>query len=289
MPRLDPAHPPLWRTPTILQFGVVPVAILFEPEPWQERLVRALEKGVPDAAVEAVAVSLGAPPGAAERLVARLARALEPAVASVERHVVVQTPEGFPRSAADAFCAALGEAGVQIDTETWVGPPGLGVPHSSPVVVLAHHLVEPRRAASLMSRDLMHLPVVFTGRGVELGPFVRPGETPCLACLAAHRRDADPSWPMLAAQLVGRPAPAVPRALAGEAGAAAASLLSDAERRPSGSNARSLTLRAGSLHRSRRAHRPHAECHCRSLGGSATASSPAVLAPTRATAYARPA
>lgn len=288
MPRLDPAHPPLWRTPTTLQFGVVPVAILIQPEPWQERLVRALEQGVPDAALDMVAVALGAPPGAAERLVARLARALEPAAASAARTVTLQTAEGFPRSTSEAFGAALADAGMTVVQETWRAA-SAPVSHGSPIVVLAHHLVEPRRAAALMSHDLVHLPVVFTGRGVELGPVVRPGESPCLACVAAHRRDADPSWPLLAAQLVGRPAPVVSRALAVEAGVASAALLSEAARRPAGSSARSLTLRAGSLHRSQRAHRPHADCHCRSLEGSAMPAAPVAPVPTTARAYARPA
>ena len=37
------------------------------------------------------------------------------------------------------------------------------------------------------------------GRAV-LGPFVVPGQTPCLRCIDAHLTDADPSWPLLVEQ-----------------------------------------------------------------------------------------
>ena len=39
------------------------------------------------------------------------------------------------------------------------------MPDAAPVVVLAHHVVEPRRAAALMARDIPHVPLVFTGVG----------------------------------------------------------------------------------------------------------------------------
>ncbi|NII71385.1 hypothetical protein FHS08_003255 [Microbacterium ulmi] len=289
MPRLDPAHPPLWRTPTTLQFGVDPVAIVVEPEPWQERLVRELEKGIPDAALEPVATAFGAPPGAGERFVQRIARALEMPRARRGGRVVVQTPDGFPASSADAFAQAMADAGFDVRRETWFDVGWSHDPDDAPVVVLAHHLVEPRRAAALMSRDAVHLPVVFTGDAVELGPLVRPGRTACLACVAAHRRDADPAWPLLAAQLLGRPCPDAGRTTFVEAGIAAAGLLNDAEQSPEVRIAHSVTLRAGSLRRTTRSHRPHAACRCRSLEGIATPIARAVPAPTTARAFARPA
>jgi bacteriocin biosynthesis cyclodehydratase domain-containing protein len=36
---------------------------------------------------------------------------------------------------------------------------------------------------------------------VVVGPLVRPAGSPCHACLELHRRDRDPAWPVLAAQL----------------------------------------------------------------------------------------
>ncbi|MET7421846.1 TOMM precursor leader peptide-binding protein [Dactylosporangium sp. NPDC005555] len=40
---------------------------------------------------------------------------------------------------------------------------------------------------------------------VLIGPLVRPASSPCGACLDLHRRDRDPIWPVLAAQLATAP------------------------------------------------------------------------------------
>jgi hypothetical protein len=284
MLRLDPAFPPLWRSATTLQFGADPVVVIDDPEPWQQRLIRELESGIPDASLDPTAMALGAPENAADTFVRRIARALCPP-ATPRPRIALQSPHGFPPERLDLVAESLGAAGVDVSLITWFGAPAERVEASAPVVVLAHHVVEPRRAAALMSGDIPHLPLVFTGSGAEIGPFVVPGRTPCLACLAAHRCDADPAWPLLVAQLLGRPAPAASRAMVTEASFVTARLISEAERqRP-----RSLTLRADSLHRSMRAHRPHAECRCRSLAGIATAAAPAFLATTTSTVLARPA
>ena len=284
MLRLDPAFPPLWRSATTLQFGADPVVVIDDPEPWQQRLIRELESGIPDAALDPTAMALGAPENAAEAFVRRIARALCPP-ATPRPRIALQSPHGFPPERLDLVAESLGAAGVDVSLITWFGAPAERVEASAPVVVLAHHVVEPRRAAALMSGDIPHVPLVFTGSGAEIGPFVVPGRTPCLACLAAHRCDADPAWPLLVAQLLGRPAPAASRAMVAEASFVTARLISEAGRqRP-----RSLTLRADSLHRSMRAHRPHAECRCRSLAGIATAAAPAFLATTTSTELARPA
>lgn len=52
-----------------------------------------------------------------------------------------------------------------------------------------------RRQAHLLLDLREGVPVV--------GPLVRPPNGPCLNCLDQHRRDRDPSWPALAAQLSG--------------------------------------------------------------------------------------
>ena len=286
MLRLDPAFPPLWRSATTLQFGADPVVVIDDPEPWQQRLIRELEAGIPDAALDPTAIALGAPEHAVEAFVRRIARVLCPPAAPRPR-VALQSPHGFPQDRLDLVAESLGAAGVDVAPITWFGAPGEQVEPSAPVVVLAHHVVEPRRVAALMAGDIPHVPLVFTGSGAEIGPFVLPGRTPCLSCLAAHRRDADPAWPQLAAQLLGRSAPAASPAIVMEASFVTARLISEAGRqRP---RCHSLTLRADSLHRSMRAHRPHAECRCRSLAGIATAAAPAFLATTTSTELARPA
>lgn len=46
-----------------------------------------------------------------------------------------------------------------------------------------------------------HLVATVRGEVGVVGPFVVPGVTGCLRCADLHRRDADPRWPRLAAQL----------------------------------------------------------------------------------------
>ena len=288
MLRLDPAHPPLWRSATTLQFGPDAVAVIEDPAPWQQRLIRELEHGIPDAALDPIAVAFGAPERAAGSFIRRIARALVPP-APTPFAVALQTPDGFPRRDADRVTDSLASSGLQVSQVTWFGAPNERLEGANPVIVLAHHLVDPRRVSALMAWDVPHIPLVFTGSAAEVGPYVLPGRTPCLACICAHRRDADAAWPALAAQLLGRRAPAVGDALTVEAAFATAKMLIEAERHPQRARGHSLTLREDSLHRSMRAHLPHAECRCRSLGGTGTAGALEFPATTTASVFAQPA
>ena len=267
MLRLDPAFPPLWRTASTLQFGADAAVIIDEPAPWQERLLDELQRGVPEAALEPIARMLGAPPSQADPFVARIRPALQSAPAVSAGRVELRVPAGFAPADSEALTSALSGFGSAVcigDAESLMHEPAAG---GVPVVLVAFHQVDPRHAAALMRDDVTHLPIVVSGRDLTIGPVVRPGFTACLACLDARRRDADPSWPMLAAQLVGRPGSSPGRVLATEAGVAAGRLLSE----PEGPVAHSVTIRVESSRRTWRAHQPHAECRCRSLGGSATA------------------
>ena len=287
MLRLDPAYPPLWRDEATVQFGADPVTVVTGVAVWQERLLSELESGIPDAALEPIAAALGAPAGLAGEFVRRISRAMMTPAASQAPRVILQLPERPAVPALHGFGESLEAAGFVVLT----GASAISDPDDAhpPVVMLAHHIIEPRRAAIMMGRDIPHLPVVFTGTRVEIGPFVRPGRTACLACVAAHRCDADPAWPQLAAQLLGRAAPAVSIATMWEAGLTAARMLNDAERRPARQTVHSVTLRGASGGQTTRTHRPHAACRCRSLGGTGTAPAPEIRWTTRATAFAQPA
>ncbi|UGT45538.1 TOMM precursor leader peptide-binding protein [Nocardia yamanashiensis] len=73
------------------------------------------------------------------------------------------------------------------------------------LVVLTDALMpEPGLIRDLMRERVPHLSLcIRDGHGV-IGPLVLPGETSCLRCADLHRRDRDPDWPLLAAQLLGR-------------------------------------------------------------------------------------
>jgi hypothetical protein len=54
---------------------------------------------------------------------------------------------------------------------------------------------------SLHRDGVPHLVATVRGETGVVGPLVLPGTTSCLRCADAHRRDDDPGWPLLAAQL----------------------------------------------------------------------------------------
>lgn len=289
MLRIDPSHPPLWRTANSLQFGVDAVAVVPDPAPWQQRLVRELEQGIPESAVVPFAVAAGGTSRAAEAFLALLdpvlLRGSEPAPSAV-----LQGAGDVPPAQLEVVRQGLVAAGCIVEVAQGFDPPGgVGADAAAVLVVVAHRVVPPAFAAALMRADRSHLPIVLAPGSADVGPLITPGESACLACLAAERRDADPAWPTLAAQLVGRTADPVDASVLWEAGIVAGRILTASELHPAAGHDRSLTVRAGSLHRALRTHRPHAECWCRSPSGTATADAHEHPSPMTPRAYARPA
>ncbi len=62
-------------------------------------------------------------------------------------------------------------------------------------------------AGLLMSEDRTHLLVTRFEHSVIVGPFVRPGLTPCGQCLSLALTDCDPVWPFLAKEMPPWPLP----------------------------------------------------------------------------------
>jgi bacteriocin biosynthesis cyclodehydratase domain-containing protein len=67
-------------------------------------------------------------------------------------------------------------------------------------------LVPPELRDRLLLAGVAHLVAETYETLGSVGPLVVPGRSPCLRCLDLHRRDRDPRWPVVAAQLTG-PAP----------------------------------------------------------------------------------
>lgn len=285
---LDPSRPPVWRSETSLQFGAAPVGVIDDPEPWQLRVIRELERGIPDGAFVGFAQALGAPDAAAAtRFLARIRHALT-TDAAPRRRVALHGVDDLPDADLATVGRGIAAAGFDVDRVHPFDPVGTITPEATAVVFVGSHVLAPGVVAALMSADVDHVPVLLTGSGAEVGPFVSPGITACSACIASHRRDDDPAWPAVAAQLLGRTVEGDPGVL-WESGIVAGRLIAERERNPSRVRTRSIELRAGSLHRHVRSHLPHAQCRCRSLGGSATAAAPVLLATRSSTAFARPA
>lgn len=272
--QLDPAIPRVWRSPHALQFGVERPRLVLDPlDAAGERMVSALAGGVAIGALRLIARSAGADPAAADALLARLAPVLaqgggDPPAGPREAIVVL---DGAGPTAA-RILALLREAGV--DARSGLSADDPAVDDAAAAIVVASFAVAPHRHQRWLRRDIPHLAVVFGDAGATVGPLVRPGETACLRCLDLHRRDADPAWPALAAQLHTRPAPGESELVCGAvASAAAAAVLAALGDRPPTPRA---ARRAGTAPRTATASRydtgtarwtefgyePHPECGC---------------------------
>ena len=280
MLRLAPSHPPLWRTPTSVQLGIDDDRPLTGLQPWQERLLDALVSGIPDAHLAPLARELGATEEEANGFLRRIAGALV-ADAAPPPPVRVELPSDLSQEDENTLLSGMRAAGLHVvDTARWALPPA-----SVPIILVASRLVDPHRAARLTADDVAHLPIELSGDRVVAGPLVVPGETPCIACVHAERRDRDPDWPLVAAQLLARPAVSTDPLLLVEAATLAARMLSTSD------VGRSVVLSAADGQREDREHRPHAACLCRSPEGIWSADAPGSRSaePTTVTAFARPA
>jgi bacteriocin biosynthesis cyclodehydratase domain-containing protein len=122
-------------------------------------------------------------------------------------------------------------------------------------------------------RDDPHLVVAIRETAAVIGPFVVPGETPCVRCVELARSDRDPGWPALAAQLAAhtRATDACDIALATLAASVAALhaltwLDSDGTTRPP-SAAGIVEYDVDEARLRRRTIRPHPACGCGAAAG----------------------
>ncbi|MCU1415358.1 MAG: hypothetical protein JWN80_2698 [Microbacteriaceae bacterium] len=231
--KLDPKWPLVWRDPHSLQLGVDrPVAVLEGVTSEQERMVAALVAGVSRSGLD----MLGAHTDVDSLLVA-LAGAL------------------VGERAARTGVTVHG-AGPTVDRLNELLPVA-----DSPVVIVAHHVVSPELHGYWLRRDMPHLPVVYGDAKVRIGPFIEPGTGPCLYCLELHRTDADPAWPAIASQLLGRRASTETALVTTEVAAIVVRLI---ERRASAGpgTARSIELDVSTGRTSERDWVRHPDCRC---------------------------
>jgi bacteriocin biosynthesis cyclodehydratase domain-containing protein len=214
--RLDPSLPLLWRTPRSVQLGADrPAAVLDDVGAAEEQLLSALASGISPSGFTMLAETHGLSRPAADALLARLGPALHVALPATEPGVAVFGEGPLVRELA----AQLSDAGDLQSRATHDGTPGVAPPDPALAVLVAPWTIGPSDHGVWLRRDVPHLPVIVTERAVEVGPFVVPGSTACLYCVQLARRDADPAWPALVAQLWGRPHPEHARAAVVEAAA----------------------------------------------------------------------
>ncbi|WP_134322610.1 ThiF family adenylyltransferase [Cumulibacter soli] len=171
-------------------------------------------------------------------------------------------PQDLGRPRAHATHDALARAAVDVET----GAPRAG--DQPDLVILADGAASSdARVRMLMRTGTPFLPVGVRERRVVVGPFVIPGESSCLACQDAIRRDLDQRWAMIDAQLRHTPTSPgdggeTPLVMIG-AGLAAAQILQwiDNERLPETINA-TLELSLPDLVLERRYWPRHEACSC---------------------------
>lgn len=280
-PRIDPALPLVWRSPSELQLGgEVPRVVVRDPGRLETGLLSALRHGASRATLLTIGGALGGTAAEIDRLLAVLAPAFE---LEGGEAATPEAPGPVLLDADGAFGALLERRLVELGH--LVAGPGTieagATPAPALVVIAAHWVVPPARHLPWLRADVPHLAIVDDEAGWRVGPLVDPGAGPCLRCLELARRDRDPAWPVIAAQLAGRPAPPAARgirALVDAASAAAAAV--DDRLRLGESQLAGRSLRLGAAGGSQAAsHRPHPECGCRAPGGNATA--PALRAARR--------
>lgn len=251
--RLSAAHPPLWRTEHDLQLGPDAVATLHRPLPWQERIVDALERGLPASAMGGLALEHDVAQADVRALLTRIDGALTPRAPDTQWTVLVRHLDGLP--GADGVTAGASAAGAEVrdDIEREVD--------ATAHILVSHHCPDLAAARRSMAADVPHIPVVLRGEAAEVGPLVIPGHTPCLMCVDDGRTLRDEAWPNVRAQLTLRAPTTVVDPLAHEAGFLAARLLAEGPTDAS----RSVLLTWRSTRRRWRTHAVSPDCACRSL------------------------
>ena len=166
--------------------------------------------------------------------------------------------EGRPRSAAAA------DAVRRADPLADLRPVAPG--ERVDLVVLARPWAASDPLVGALTQDgVPHLVATVRGGTGVVGPLVVPGATGCLRCGDLHRRDADPRWPRLAAQLTGGEPPAsgatVTCLLTAVVAAVQALAFLEGSAAPAALDA-TLEMRPPTLLPTRREWPPHPACEC---------------------------
>lgn len=184
----------VWRSPAAIQFGGHrPVVVLDPVSPAEERMLGALERGVPEASLAAQARCTH---DEAAHLLSRLDPVLRRPPASPNLSITLRARDAQTRRLADA-AGTLGLLGPQTDGEPLVAGIVAGA-YAIPAIAYRDWLRD----------DIPHLGIVFRETDVLVSQVVVPGVSPCLRCADLHHRDEDACWPAVAAQLVTRTAAA---------------------------------------------------------------------------------
>ncbi|GAB3054833.1 hypothetical protein GCM10027079_21880 [Sediminivirga luteola] len=214
-------------------FGAGTLAILEGLSPAAGEFLLRLREGVPGSGLEEAAARAALPVPEAEAMLAALSEAGLLIPAGEDRLWHPEAPgaqtwawrHGLDPDAAAAGWEALplqlhgphaGHLAVCLREAGFrpVLPHGIeDGPSDGVTVVTSDFVADAGQLARLTLDDRVHLPVVFTDAGAQVGPLVVPGAVPCTGCGWRHRREADPGWPQTYRQLLNTALPAVDAAV----------------------------------------------------------------------------
>ena len=251
--QLNPRFPLVWRSPNSLQFGVEsPPVRLEQVTNAQEQLIAALVSGATRPGLDLIA-----------------ATAHLDAIELTDLLTLLDPVLGKPSAPPPGHVSVIGTTATAARLRGSVAPLGLTLmppdAHTDLGILVCHYVVEPELFGYWLSRDVPHLPIVFSDTGVHVGPFIEPGSGPCLYCLERHRTDADPAWPAIATQLWGRTSPVESALVISEV---AALVMRMTVRRLAGAAAEAATsvfLDAASGELTLREWAQHPDCGCAAL------------------------
>ena len=267
-PRIDPVLPIVWRSPTELQFGAAPRVVLHDPGGLETGLIAALRHRASTSTLETIGLPHGGTREGVQALLELLApafeRATDAAASALSQHRVAVDA---PREIGDRLGDHLAMLGYEPVPAADAEPEAMSL-----AVIATTWVVSPARHLPWLRADVPHLAVVFDDEGTRVGPLIEPGDGPCLRCLELSRRDDDYAWPVIAAQLAGRPAASCTPRSVHDAAALVASLVDD-RLTQSRNPLRGASIRLGRPGESATTtrHPWHPECGCRAPAGSATA------------------
>ncbi len=189
------------------------------------------------------------------------------------------SPDDVGSSRGLAAHAAINRASTSTRTDSLdTGSPNL-------VVIAPTGAVDTAHLDDLTRAGTPHLLATIRETTGIVGPFVMPGASACRRCLDLHRRDRDPGWPIIAAQLAtdsrrNRPASCDVVLASQVASICAAQALSYLDgNNPATWNA-TLEVRLPDWRVRRRSWRPHPSCGCHWPSTDPEAPAPGTIRPT---------
>lgn len=197
-----PADTPVtWSSPAEIRVGGSHTGRLFPDHPAVHAMLASLKLGTDEAFLRILAKSHGPDRARVDKTVLGLLEISVPVRTPTvgKRRVLVRT---VPTSVAFAQLIAREFARRHHHVDVVGTDYQQTLPQVDLAIEVGEFVIPTRRYLPLLSADVPHLAVVRDIAGLQLGPFVVPGVTPCLRCDDLETLAAHPDWPAVATQLV---------------------------------------------------------------------------------------